>query len=202
MTHARLPRYRFRDDPSVNKTPLVLSGYVPMGDVTSADFNSTKYPGICKPSNFATLDKFKELQRQLNRYAYACNISDRVADDGDIGPGTIALLGKCVRVNSLPSLVVPPSSCTTVALAAESITADMKAFADGKGAPAKVSGPASVRLPVLVNATTGKETVAPPDFIRKMFGRDLSTTEKLAFVGVAGGVGYLLLTRKKGKRRK
>jgi hypothetical protein len=166
-------------------------GYVAIGDIVAADFNSTKYPGICKPSNYATLEKFKELQRQANRYAAAKGLPDRVTVDGDIGPAVIALVAKATAHSPLP--------CTELALQAESRTADMKAFADAKGVPAKVAGPAALKLSTIVDQS-GKEEVVPPDFIMQMFGRQLSTTEKVALVGVGGGIAYMLLTKK--RRRK
>ncbi len=171
---------------------VVANGYSAVGDVVEADFNSTKYPGICKPANFATLDKFKELQRQANRYAAAKGIPDRVTVDGDIGPKLIALIAKATGQS--------PLTCTALALQAEERTAEMKAFADAKGVAEKVAGPVSFKPSTIVTAD-GKETMVEPDFLRELIGRPLSQTEKIGLLAVGGGVVYMLLTKKKRRRK-
>ncbi len=39
-----------------------MTYYEALGELAPADWNSTKYPGTCKPSNFEALAIFKELQ--------------------------------------------------------------------------------------------------------------------------------------------
>lgn len=172
-----------------------LSGYVSMGaeppattGLTLADINSTKYPGICKPANRPTLEKFYELQRQLNRYAAAKGIADRVGIDGDIGPGVVALVAK--TTGTAPG-------CTEIALQAVQRTIDMKAFADAKGVASKASAPVSLKVPSIVNAA-GVETMVPSGIFAQL--GNLSTMEQLALVAVGGGIGYMLLTKKRGKK--
>lgn len=175
-----------------------LSGYVSMGAeppattaITLADINSTKYPGICKPANKPTLEKFFELQRQLNRYSAAKGLPDRVGIDGDIGPGVVALVAKTTGTSP---------ACTEIALQCVERTISMKAFADAKGIATKASAPVSMKVPTIVSPS-GVESMVPAGFMAQFFGRSLSSTESVALVGLAGGIGYLLLTKKRKGRR-
>ena len=88
--------------------------------------------GICKPMDVATLDLFKELQRQLNRVAQARGYS-KIDVDGRIGAGTVSLYQKAMNQTGL--------SCDTVALVASSAVQSLKAMADQLGVPGVVGGP-------------------------------------------------------------
>ncbi len=66
---------------------MYLSG---LSGTTADNFNSTKYPGTCKPIDAATLAFVMDFQRQLNRVAQKLNFP-KIAPDGSIGPATLAL---------------------------------------------------------------------------------------------------------------
>ncbi len=160
-----------------------------MGDDTGTAlaWNSTKYPGVCKPSNAATLAVFKNLQTQLNRAAQAKGVA-KISVDGDIGPGTIALMAKVLGTSS--SL-----ACTTVAAGAAAFAATAAGIAAAGNVPVTISQPVPVKAPTLVDAA-GKETLAPASSgsgiaasLASQWG-SMSTPVKLAAVGILGGIGY------------
>jgi hypothetical protein len=185
--------------------------YLPMGDVASSEFNATKYPGVCKPSTNPTLLLFRELQSQLNRVASVSGLTP-IAIDGDIGPGTVALYARekpflAVSVAPIDAAaaikVSSASTCSQIATVADIIARVAKNYADSQKAPAVVPGPAPTRPPTLVNAK-GEEFAAPPpgkDLFVQIFGRPLSTMEKVAVIGVFGGIGYLVYTNTKKRKR-
>lgn len=168
--------------------------YFPMGEIDTAKFNSTKYPGTCKPMDFDTLNIVREMQSQINRIAKARGRT-LIAVDGDVGPGTVA----AVRAASgdLAPLQFDTSSCMAVATRAIDIGIRAKTVADGLGVPAKVSAPIPPKAPSIVTIT-GAEIKAPP-----MVGASLLDSVKnlgmptLLVLG-AGlvGIGYYV-TRKK-----
>lgn len=173
-----------------------MSEYLTMGADAYAleanvSFNSTKYPGTCKPSDFGTLAKFKALQEQLNRVAEKKGVA-KIAIDGDIGPGTLGLMAKLGLASS-------GTACTAIAGYVSTFTAQAKALADTLGAPAKVSGPAPIKAPTIVTPA-GAEIPVPPGaaFLGQL--TNMPTTAKLALAGVGVGIVYVLATKK--KRRK
>jgi hypothetical protein len=156
-------------------------------------FNSTKYPGICKPSDTRTLAAFKELQSQLNRLAKGKGLSDRISVDGDIGPGTSNLMVKTGMSTST-------MACTAIAVAATAFAAQAKQLADQLKAPASVAGPLPVRAPTLVSSV-GLEIPAPATGIGAgVFNAftGMSTPMKVAAVGILAGIGYFAF-KKKGR---
>lgn len=160
-----------------------LSG---LGDIALGDFVNRS--GNCKPTNFETLAKFKELQTQLNRAAHAKGLP-KIAVDGDIGPGTLALMAKLG--------VSAATSCATVAPIAEALAVQMRETADNAGVPTKVSSPAPPVAPSIVNATTGAITPQPTSAsIMDAFNR-MGTTELIIAAAVLGGGAYFLLGKKK-----
>lgn len=161
-----------------------------LGDITAADFVNRS--GNCKPTNFATLAKFKALQTQLNRVAHAKGLP-KIAVDGDIGPGTIKLLASATGGNA-------GATCSTIAPIAEALTAQVEAIANAAGAPAKVSSPAPPSPPAIINATTGVITPQPVSAsLTDALGR-MSTTQMLVIAAALGGGAYLMLGKK--RRRK
>ncbi len=162
-----------------------------MGDVSATDFVSRS--GVCKPTNFETLTKFKALQKQLNRAATGAGLQT-IAVDGDIGPGTVKLLALVQGGAQM--------SCSAIAIAAEGLTPQLKSIADQAGVPASVSSPKpAAPLPAVVNATTGVLTPQPATAsVLDAFNR-LSSTEKLLAVAVIGGGAYVLLGKKKRRGR-
>jgi lysozyme family protein len=126
--------------------------YIGLGTIDTSHFNSTKYPGICKPSDLPTLTLFKNLQAQLNRIAQAAALS-KVTVDGDIGPGTIALLQKVaawlgqggVSVDPARNILIQAdtSSCVAVASNADTLGNAANGVANTLGVPSKITQPSS-----------------------------------------------------------
>ncbi len=165
-----------------------LSG---LGDVASSDFVNRN--GVCKPTNFETLAKFKALQSQLNRVAQVKGLT-KIAVDGDIGPGTLRLLSA--------TGVTATGDCTAVAIIAEALTAQVQAVANAAGAPEKVSSPAPASTPSIVNVTTGIVTPQPAAAsVSDAFGR-MSQTQMIIAAAAIGGVAYLTLGKKRRARRR
>ena len=176
---------------------LIGTGDVSISDVNVTNaivFNSTKYPGTCKPSNSYTLGVFKELQRQLNRVATRfTNPLPKVAIDGDIGPGTVDLAYKAIGA---------PPSCTTIATNALGYTAQAKSMADNAGVPATISQPTSSKPSTVVDAATGVESLAPSSGIAGSVSdalANMSSTQKLAGLVILGGLAYVMLKKPKAK---
>jgi hypothetical protein len=165
------------------------------GSTTSADF--TNVGGVCKPKNLPALAAARAFQGQINRVAHMKKFP-KVATDGAVGPATLALFRKVQAAAPAGSIMGDPSGCMTVAPDVDVLAAQVQAFADSLGAPAQVPGPLSIAPPTIVTKS-GKTVVAPDAGIAGSLAT-LSSVEKIALLGVAGGIGYLLFTRK--KRRK
>jgi len=168
--------------------------YIPMGEISTADFNATKFPGVCKPTNKATLDIYFELQRQLNRVAKVKGLP-LISVDGDIGPGTLRL----VNASGVSS---GAKECQGVALVADMLAAKAKGMADAAGAPTTVAGPSPARSPSILNLATGTETQFPPPpgsaSLADAF-KNLGTPMIAALAVGVLGIGYLLLRKPKPK---
>lgn len=190
-------------------------GYIPMGDLDASDWNSTKYPGVCKPTNFGSLAKFKELQTQLNRVAHAKGIS-KIAVDGDLGPGTVKVVAQ-IGSASVADLSKPGSlgvyasvvkgyatsapDCSTIAARADTLAGAMKRYADALGVGQEVSSPAPARPSSII--TSSGEVTAPPEYQGSASGPIGSMTAgQKVFAGLAlGGIAYYMFGKKKrGKR--
>jgi hypothetical protein len=161
---------------------------------SSADF--TNLAGVCKPQNFPALAAAREFQRQMNRVAQVKGFG-KVSSDGAIGPATLALFRR-VQAVATGSVMGDPSSCMGVAPDVDVLAGQIKAVADSLGAPPTVSEPFALSLPTII--TKSNKTVVAPDAGLLGSLATMSGVEKLALLGVAGGIGYLLLTTK--KRRK
>lgn len=189
--------------------------YLPMGDLDPSDWNSTKYPGVCKPTNFEALAKFKELQVQLNRVAHAKKVA-KVVVDGDIGPGTVRLavalaaaVAPDLSVTSigilamfLRSQLAAATSCSAIAARADVIAKAAENYANGLQVPAKVSQPAPARPSTIV--TPSGEVTAPSQYQGSASsGIGEITAGQKVFAGLALGglVFYLAKNRKALKRR-
>jgi hypothetical protein len=159
--------------------------------ISSADFNSTAKPGVCKATNITALNYVKELQRQLNRVAQVKGFS-KIAADGEIGPGSLALFAK-VQGAAGSQVMGSPSSCMGVAPDADVLSAQVQGYADSLGAPAKASSAIALKAPTIIKPN-GQEVAEAG--MMAAFGQ-LPTLEQLAVVGVLGGIGYLLFTGKK-----
>lgn len=159
-------------------------------------FNSTKYPGICKPSNVGTLAAFKNLQTQINRAAAAKGITTRIAVDGDVGSGTTSLLARVLSLSPTPA-------CTTIASAAPAYAGMCAAIATAAGVAATVPSPAPTTAPTLV-LQDGTVQAAPPSGLSTNLlasWQQLSTPMKIAGVGTLAALGFVVAKKlKKGRR--
>lgn len=177
------------------------------GFTTVGGFSSVN--GICKPTDPTALDRFKELQRQANRVADAIGAT-KIAVDGAIGPGTIALLttikGKAAAAdtggfgwgNFLANQSL--ASCSAVAGGVLNITPMLSAMADALGASSSVASPAPASTPTIYNPITGTEVAqGMTDSIGDAF-KNLSTPMQIAALGIAGGLAYFTLLKKPKKK--
>lgn len=162
---------------------------------SSADF--TSIGGVCKAKNFPALNASREMQRQLNRVAQVKGFT-KISADGDVGAATLALFRR-VQALSPGGIMGDPTSCMGIAPDVDVLGAQVKALADSLGAPATVSGPIAISVPTIV--TKSGQSVAAPDAGLLGSLATLSGVEKIALLGVAGGIGYLLLAGKKKRRR-
>jgi hypothetical protein len=184
--------------------------YLPMGDVSSDSFNSTKYPGVCKPSTVAALTTFKRMQHNLNRCAVVSGAST-IAVDGDIGPGTVTLFGRLKShlgtyalgnndTNAAIKIAAAGSSCSSIAAVADVIANIAESYADDQNAPTSPPAPKPIKPPTLVSST-GLETPAPAGSNLLAVWGTTSTPVKLAALGILGGIGYFAFMKKPRRRR-
>lgn len=129
-------------------------GYESMGDVASTNF--VMRSGVAKATNVATLAIFKNLQRQINRLAVALKRGGTIAEDGDIGFGTLSKFS-----------VVRPSdnwvnSVQVLASKADVLAKAMSAEADKYKVPTTVAAPVS-KPPTILQPATGVEVAVTPD---------------------------------------
>jgi hypothetical protein len=162
--------------------------YFPMGAIESSDFNSSRFPGVCKPTNKPTLDLFLALQDQLNRVLFAKK-APLIAVDGDIGPGTVKAVSAVLGMSA---------TCAVVASKADVLASQVQTLANGLGAPAHVDGPKPARPPSIIDTATGAELAVPGAgagaSLTSAFA-GMSTTTMLMLGAAVVGVGYYL-TRK------
>lgn len=164
-----------------------------MGTIDASNFNSTKYPGICKPMNRETLDQVVEMQNQLNRVAQNKGIA-KIAPDGDVGPGTVGLVNKVKEI--VLDLATDTSTCMGVAMNADLIASNAKMFADTAGVSATVSAPIPPRPPSFI-APTGLEVPVPG-----AGSGGMNTTMLILGLGAVGLGFFLLMNRPERKARK
>jgi len=169
------------------------------GGTTTSAADFTTVAGVCKPQNFPALNAVRAYQGQLNRVAQVKGFS-KVTADGAIGPATLAL-HRLVQAASGGSVMGDASSCMGIAPDVDILAAQVKDLADALGAPATVSGPITGMLSTATIVTKSNKVVAAPDSGPLAFLGPMSSVEKLAIVGVAGAIGYLVITGRK-KRRK
>ncbi len=178
--------------PSDNVTQTT-TGY----STSAADF--TNVGGVCKPMNFPALASSRGFQGQLNRVAQVKAFA-KIATDGAIGPATLALFQKVQAAAPAGAIMGDATSCLTVAPDVDVLGQQVQAFADTLGAPAVVSGPAfSTSVPTIT--TKSGATVLAPDAGPMGSLATLSPVEKIALLGLAGGIGYVLWNKHKKKPR-
>lgn len=208
----RVQRAAMGDDPDVWKMleDYIMTGAIPADQAPPSDtVNQTATGGtstsasdfqvigaVCKPMNLPALAAVREYQGQLNRVAQIKGFS-KIATDGAIGPGTLAL-HRLVQSAAGGSVMGDPSTCMGVAPDVDVLGAQIRAFADTLGAPAQVSAAISIRPPTIVTKS-GATVVAPDAGLTGEIAK-LSGVEKLAIAGLGGAILYLTLGKK--KRRK
>lgn len=187
--------------------------YLQLGSVDASNFNSTKYPGVCKPSNTATLQTFKTLQAQLNRLAEGLSLT-KITVDGDIGAGTVGLLSSVKSVLGQGGVSVDParniliqadaSSCTAVASNADLLGDAAKGVADQMGVSSTISQPKPPGGSSTLVSASGLEsrvTTGTPasNGIADMIG--LGGVDTTTLVLLAAGLGAAVyFTGPKGKK--
>jgi hypothetical protein len=162
---------------------------------TAADFQVIA--GVCKPQNFPALAMVQEFQSQLNRVAQVKGFP-KIAADGAVGPGTLALFRQ-VQTAAGGAVMGDASSCMGVAPDVDVLGAQVKQVADAMGAPATVRPALSLKAPTIVTKS-GKTLVSPNAGLAGSLAT-MSSLEKVALLGVAGGIGYLLMNPAKRKKR-
>ncbi len=173
--------------------------YQSMGATSAGDWNSTKYPGVCKPTNFTALAIAKSLQSELNRLAQVQGLP-KIAVDGDIGPSVIRLIQALKPYPFAPFLSQTGLTCSAVAMQAEAVTATAKAVADAASVPAKVSQPAPSK-PITIITPAGQEVAAPASMQQSsIMGMGLGGLSPLMILVAGGFLFYTMHEGKKGKR--
>jgi hypothetical protein len=165
-----------------------------MGSIDAGSFNATRFPGVVYATNPTTHAAFMEMQKQLNRAAYAINSSSRLAIDGKIGPDTLALalaVGPYTPYSS-------PTSVAGLAAMADVVSTGAKVRADSKGAPQTVPAPKPSAPPAIINPTTMTLEPAPAASIADAF-KKMSMPMMLGLGAVAIGIGYFVLAKPKAK---
>jgi hypothetical protein len=172
--------------------------YLPtMGDTATIAFNSTKYPGICKPSNPTTLQAVYDMQNQINRIAKMKG-GKIIAQDGDIGPGTLAAARFAAGYLGPVAVASAPSSCSALGAAIIEFTSAVRAKADDLGAPAKVSAPVPARAPTLVMPTGLEVKGGPPIGASALDSlKNLGMPMMLLIGAAAVGIGYYVTKKAK-----
>lgn len=164
------------------------------GTTTSAsDF--TVVNGVCKPKNFPALAASRAFQGQLNRVAQAKGLS-KISTDGAIGPATLTLFRQVQAAAPAGQIMGDGSSCMGVAPDVDVLGQQVQVFADALGSPATVSGPVLSLSPPTIVTKSGKTVVAPDAGVTGDLAK-LSGVEKLALLGLAGGIGYMVLKKKR-----
>lgn len=162
------------------------------GSTTAADFVTVG--NVCKPANFPALGFARAFQGQLNRVAQVKGLG-KVSTDGAIGPATLALFRQVQTGAPAGQIMGDASSCLNIAADVDVLGQQVQVYADALGAPATVSGPALSLSPPAITTKSGKTVLAPDAGFTGDLAR-LSGVEKMALLGVAGGVGYLLFKKK------
>lgn len=160
---------------------------------SAADF--TVVNGVCKPQNFPALAAARNFQGQLNRVAQAKGFG-KISTDGAIGPGTLALFRKVQAAAPAGQIMGDPSTCMGVAPDVDVLGQQIQVFADALGTPATVSGPAVQLSPPSIVTKSGQTVIAPDAGLTGDLAK-LSSVEKLALLGLAGGIGYMALRKRK-----
>lgn len=156
----------------------------------ASDFNCTRYPGVCKPTNANALAITQECQRQLNRVAQAKGLA-KITVDGDVGPKMLALAKSAMGVTG---------GVKELALGVDSLSVMAATVATSNNVPATVSQPKPIVQPSYIppGAPAPIPVAAAGGIIPPLFG--LSSTNTLILVGAVGLIAYKKFS-KKGRRK-
>jgi len=144
---------------------------------------------ICKPMDFASLESFKGLQRQLNRLLKADGHT-LLDVDGRIGPKTVSAVGRYSSGGY--------THCDQVAAGIDALRSTISGMANARGAAPVADPPRSAERASKVDPTTG-EMVHPDVYGAGFLGMPWW------LLLAAGAAGYLVYTTTgpaKKKRRK
>lgn len=186
--------------------------YLQLGVVDTSHFNSTTYPGTCKPSDSDTLAIFKNLQAQLNRVAQGLGFA-KISVDGDIGPGTLGLLSQIATNISSGGVSADPArnilaqtsgyTCVDVASNADMLGSAAQGMADQMSVPPKITQPSSGSSTLVSSGGTvthvSTPTPASASLTDALAGMD--TTTLLALAAGAGAIIYFTGKPKRGTRK-
>lgn len=171
------------------------------GGLSASDFNSTRYPGICKPTNLNALNSVLAMQRQMNRVVKGGGGSNgigknlqMIAPDGDVGPGTMKLYNAITASGS--------TDCLAIATQSAAIALDMKVMADSVFVPASIDQPSAPKPSYIPPGATMPVPVPTPESsgIVGTF-KSMSSGMQLAVAGLLAAGGYLAFTRHKKSKR-
>lgn len=170
--------------------------------ISISDFKNVG--GTCKPMNFPALNFAKALQDQMNRVAQAKGWG-KIAADGAIGPGTVALFAK-IKAAFPQTVMGDTSSCSFIAADADVLAEQVRQVADSLKAPATVS--AAPGAAPSITTKSGAVVLAPTSsgtgvsLIDGAIG-GMSTGQKVVLAGLVGGIGYVLYKKsKKGSKKR
>lgn len=174
--------------------------------------------GVCKPNDLATLNLFKEVQRQCNRIASKKSFVPKVGVDGEIGAGTLASIVQIqaaakADLKALQDLARNPdprpataialirsSTCTGVASDAIRVASSLKGYADQLQSLPSAPSPAPSKQPEIYNPVTQTSSPQPTSASLLDAVRNLSTTQQLAAGAALGAVAYFALAHKKKRK--
>jgi hypothetical protein len=169
--------------------------YLPtMGSIDAGSFNATKFPGMVYATNPTTHAVFMEMQKQLNRAAYAIKSNARLAIDGMIGSRTLALalaVGPYTPYSS-------PTSAAALAAMADVVSTGARSRADSNEVPQTVPAPKPPTPPAIIDPVTLTLKPAPAASITDAF-KKMSMPMMLGLGAVAIGIGYFVLAKPKAK---
>lgn len=123
------------------------SGRDALGYVSPSSWGHTS-KGACKPNDAATLEAFRNLQRQANRVNKALGGAGPVAADGVIGRKTVEAVKAAGRAASARlsvttrGAILAVTSCDSLARIADVLGEELRSIADAAGAPKSVASPA------------------------------------------------------------
>lgn len=167
------------------------------GSITTADWQAVG--GNCKPKNFTAMNYGKQLQQQLNRVGKAKGLGT-IGVDGEIGPSTLNLFKK-VQALSTNAIMGNASSCVFIAGDADVLADQVAAYANMIGAPPpSATDVAKAAAAGTIVSKSGK-LVKPPGAsagVMDAFGA-MGDAQKILMLGVLGGIGYLVVTKKSKK---